>query len=139
MIHLRRIAAIISLMLMACGSAVPARAAVGCIGDDSEDCRWNAVDYTLQSGFLMLTTADWVFTSKGIDRYGSNWYERNPILGVHPSQSKVGAYFVLTMSSHTAIAMLIPKPWRTVWQSVWVGVEIQTLATGWSVNIDLVF
>ena len=99
----------------------------GCIGSDSEDCRWNAVDYGLQGGFLALTLADWATTHRAINQNRPGWNEANPILGRYPSTGKLAAYNLGVMAGHTAISMILPKPWRTLWQGVWIGVGIDTM------------
>jgi hypothetical protein len=115
---------IVVLLILA---ALPARAAVGCIGSEAEECRWDTFDYTLQGGYLTLTLADWIMTSKAIDQNRTGWYETNPIIGRHPSQGKLGAYSLACMAGHTAIALVLPKPWRTAWQAVWIGVGVDTM------------
>jgi hypothetical protein len=100
---------------------------IGCIESDSDDCRWTTFDYSLQTGFLVLTVADWTTTAKAIHQNRPGWSEANQILGPHPSQGKLAAYNLGVMAGHTAIAMILPKPWRTVWQGVWIGIGIDTM------------
>lgn len=101
-------------------STSPANAAVGCIGDDSEDCRWTWVDYSLQATASALVLADWSQTSWG-QRHGG--MELNPILGRHPNGTATAGYFGGLLALHAGVAALLPKPYRTIWQSIWIGLE----------------
>lgn len=53
--------------------------------------------------------------------------ESNPILGRRPSASKVNAYFAATSALHAGIAVALPRPWRTWWQLVGIGVEAHAI------------
>ena len=111
---------------------------VGCIGSESMDCRWEAIDYTLQASTVGLLLFDWMqtrrFTKGGrpsIIRTDRTWRfeggatttETNPLLGRYPSKGRLAAYFLSCMVGHTAVSMLLPKPYRPIWQGVWIGLE----------------
>jgi hypothetical protein len=53
--------------------------------------------------------------------------EGNPILGARPSTAKLLAYELTAMTAHVVIARLLPRPYRRLWQVVWIGVEVYTI------------
>lgn len=83
---------------------------------------WTTADTMFQVTYAALHITDWGQTLN-ISKSGDRWRETNPILGPHPKQSTVNYYFAGTLAAHTAIAYLLPKDWRRVWQMVWIGIE----------------
>ena len=53
--------------------------------------------------------------------------ETSPLLGTHPSRDKIDLVFGGGILAHTAIAYLLPHPYRTYWQSFWIGVETEAV------------
>jgi hypothetical protein len=87
---------------------------------------WTATDTALQAIFIAATAVDWSQTldiSRSYERR-CPYYERNPFLGRKPGAGRINTWMSTTILAHTAIAYLLPKPYRTVWQSLWVGLEI---------------
>lgn len=130
------ISAILTVVLA--GTPTMARSAVGCIGNDSESCRWTTLDYGLQGSFLALTFADWAVTSTAAASHSRPFEETNPILGKHPTQGRLAAYFLGVSAGHTAISMVLPRPWRTVWQGVWIGIGVDTMVI-WGGSVSFPF
>ena len=50
-------------------------------------------------------------------------YERNVLLGPHPSQRVVRGYFGVVMAAHPAITYLLPSRFRKPWQIAGIIVE----------------
>jgi hypothetical protein len=99
----------------------------GCLGSDSDSCRWNTLDYTLQGTFFALTAADYATTAKATRQNREGWYEANPLLGRHPSQTSLAIYNLGWSALHTGVALVLPKPWRTIWQSTTILIGIDTM------------
>jgi hypothetical protein len=105
-----------------------------CIGGNSEACSWTTLDYTLQATMIALSSVDWVLTHRNLNK---PWFtETNPILGLHPSRGKVAGAFILTLSIHTIVAAVLPRPYRTAWQAGAIGIETGMLNV-WYVSIRL--
>lgn len=114
---------------------------------------WTKMDTALQTAFVAATVADWAQTrqissqpefSRPADRtirsYTQTRYrEMNPILGEHPSTRAVNTYFVTYIITHTTISYLLPKPYRTIWQSVFVGVEIAYVRSNYNIGLKIKF
>lgn len=56
-----------------------------------------------------------------------NLRETNPILGSHPSDEKIVAYFVGVGFGHYAVTKAIPAEYRAAWQYGWAALEIATI------------
>lgn len=96
---------------------------IGCIGSDSDRCRWETPDYVLQATFLGLTTIDWMQTRYMRVHFKNSQEDINPLLKNHPNVSDVAIHFVGGMILHTTISALLPKPYRSIWQGAWISTE----------------
>ena len=118
-----------------------AKAAVDRIADLTEeqlarkDRQWTVGDTALQALFLALLAAD-----RGQTAYAAqNRFDvsRNMVheevglarhfIGGRPASGRVNRYFAACAVLHTAVAYALPTPYRTAWQSFWIGVEVQTV------------
>lgn len=92
----------------------------GCAGTGKR-AKWETSDTLLQGAGLVLLTIDAFQTAETRNQPGV--YERNPILGEQPDGTAVATYFISSAIIHTAIAWLLDKPWRQLWQFGLIGVE----------------
>lgn len=65
--------------------------------------------------------------------------EINPFLGDHPSQGRINTYFVGMIVGHTAIARLLPNPYRRWWQGVFIVTEAGFVAHNFSIGARVEF
>ncbi len=101
--------------------------------------KWTTLDTVLQSAFVAIVIVDWQQTREFTgcrDKYPDK-YETNPLLGPHPSAREVNQVIVGSIVVHSAVAYLLPKPYRTVWQAVWIGVEAQAVSANYSAGISM--
>jgi len=98
---------------------------------------WTKKDTAYQATFLILQTVDWLQT-KEIAR-NPRYYEQNPILGKYPSQNAVDFYFLSTAIAHSAVAYLLPKEYRRVWQCVFIGISAHCVARNYHIGIRINF
>jgi hypothetical protein len=84
---------------------------------------WTTLDWTLQgvgSALIVIDMCQTVeFTSRGVR-------ETNPLIGPHPSHRTVLIAGAVGMGLFWGTAYLLPKPWRTMFQSSVVGIESYT-------------
>ena len=99
----------------------------------ADDRRWSALDLTLESACVVTLAIDWLQTRPMNDE------ELNPLLGRHPSRTAVDVYFAGSALGHLAIAALLPRPWRTIWQATVVGMEIGVVSRNYFAGIKLGF
>lgn len=67
-------------------------------------------------------------------RNPNTFYEKNPILGKHPSKDKINAYFGATGLGHAAISYALPDPWDKIFQMLSIGVEGEPVMDNRRVN-----
>ena len=114
------------IKLIGCGAAVGVALGLvldltGAVKDRAHPRRWTSGDTALELVFVAAETIDLLQTSS-FRRKG--WRELNPLLGAHPSQLAITGTTVGVLVVHAAIARLLPHPYRTYWQTIWIGSEI---------------
>lgn len=72
--------------------------------------RWTGYDTALMTGFLATRFLDWSQTSR-IKDY-PDLEEKNPMLGDHPSDGTVNAFFAATTAATIGLALILPRDWR---------------------------
>jgi len=78
-----------------------------------------ALDVAGEVAFGAALAADYVQTRQ-ITRDG---YEGNPLIGRWGERTSPEAYFAAAALLHAGVAILLPRPWRQVWQGGWCVVE----------------
>jgi hypothetical protein len=66
-------------------------------------------------------------------------YERNPLLGRHPSDLKIGAYFIGAGFAHLAVTKQLPTEYRAAWQYGWAAFEVATIIRNRKLNLRFNF
>lgn len=87
--------------------------------------KWTYSDTAIQSLYSGLQIADWNQTLqiKGRD----DLKEANKILGEHPSDDQVNAYFTIAILGHYYIANKLNQPYRAYWQMFWISPQFATI------------
>ena len=98
-------------------------------------CAWNRTDKTIFATGMALKTIDCLQTIE-IAR-NPDYYELNPIIGKHPSEEKVIAYFALGGLAYYLVADWVPEKWRTGWLSFWVGASSVCVFHNYRVGIRI--
>lgn len=84
---------------------------------------WNDGDRALFATAMLLHVLDWGQTLHIVD--DPRFYERNPILGRHPSRGDVNAYFAGTALLMFTLAHVLPEYRRPLlWGYVAVGATV---------------
>jgi hypothetical protein len=114
---------------------------------------WTKADTVRQGVFFALTGVDWHQTrgiasekwsgtvqnaDGGTTYYNGTvprYHEYNPILGEHPSQGSVDAYFAAAVVGHAAISYLLPPRWRAWWQYLGIGAQGFVVYHNWGEGI----
>lgn len=104
------------------------------IGGCASRTPWTASDSYRHLAFTGLMVADYLQTME-IARNPDRYYERNPILGNHPSEGEVTAYFIGSYALVTAAAWALPEPYRDALQYVAIGVEAGAVANNFSIGL----
>jgi hypothetical protein len=94
-----------------------------------EEKAWGAV-----TGTLLL--ADWSTSQNMSHRYNEGYYERNPLLGTHPSNNTINLYFLIAAPLIFLTADQVPEYRKIILQSVSV---LELIAVGNNLRIGLHF
>jgi hypothetical protein len=82
---------------------------------------WTTADTALQASVAALQVADWGQTSWGMEH---GYAETNPLLGAHPSPTRLNLMVPAAILGHALVARLLPHPYRTAWQATAIVVEV---------------
>lgn len=105
----------------------------------AEDARtWTEFDTALQLTYTAVTIADWSQTLH-IARNPDSHSETNKFLGEHPSTGRVNAWFAGCIALNATVASLLPRPYRNVWQSFWIGYEYSYVERNIKIGLKLSF
>lgn len=88
-----------------------------------------AADVAAQGVVGASLAADYLQTRQ-ITRDG---YEGNPFIGKYGERIPPARYFLAAFALHTAIAVLLPRPYRYIWQGSWAVAEGVTV---WNNRVD---
>jgi hypothetical protein len=81
---------------------------------------WTKRDTLAELGFATITADDWRQT-RTITRHCD---EINPLIGPCGENLPVDGYFPAAILLHAAISAALPPRWRTLWQGVTIGAEL---------------
>lgn len=98
--------------------------------------KWDKTDYTLLTVMVVMDVLDWRqtrYTANNPDRF----HEHNLVLGSHPSQDKVDAYFAAAVTSQFVIAHYLPSKYRKYWLGLWIGISGTAVIHNDSVGIKM--
>ena len=103
---------------------------------------WTTQDTILQTVTIGTIAIDawqtYTFLYTG-DYRKQGYYETNPILGKYPSKQRFFAYQGSCMILHTTISYILPKPYRTFWQFIWIGIESDYIYHNYSCGVRIKF
>lgn len=100
--------------------------------------KWTTTDKALEAVFVTATVIDWGQTLYIAD-HPNQFDELNPILGKYPSRARVNIYFPVVLVAHAVISNYLPKPYRTIWQSFSIAVEVPVIGNNYALGIKLGF
>lgn len=98
---------------------------------------WNKTDVALEVVSAGITIVDWGQTLNISDHGGM--YEMNPILGKHPERREINTYFISVLTIHPIVSMLLPPKARTIWQSIYIGVELTAIGSNYKSGLRMDF
>jgi hypothetical protein len=95
---------------------------------------WTRHDTIRQASFTALMAVDYAQTLRIADN-PERWHEHNPIMGSHPSSRDVTLYFMGSYAVSTAVAMLLPPPYRAWWQYSAITVEAACVGNNYTIGL----
>lgn len=100
----------------------------------------------MQGAVVVLQVIDWGQTanfvkhpSQCIARTGKPCEETNTLLGDHPSVGRVNNLNALAIVGHAAISYVLPQQLRPVWQSIFIGLEVDAVTGNKKVGVGFRF
>jgi len=86
--------------------------------------KWTVKDTVMQSAVTTTLVMDYAQTREALE-HGAR--ELNPIMGPHGNRLAPELYFPAVALLHAGVAYVLPARYRTVWQAVAIGVQINTI------------
>ena len=99
---------------------------------------WTRADTYREAAYLTLHAIDWGQTLYIAD-HPNEYYERNTILGDHPSRGRVNTYFILSGLGHAAVSYVLPRPYREIWQYGTIAVSGYWVINNYHIGIQFGF
>ena len=92
--------------------------------------KWDLQDSVLQIAVISSIAVDMMQTNYALN---NGCKEENPILGEHPNKLKFYTYNISVMTLHTMTSYILPKRYRTIFQSVYLGIELGVITSNYCV------
>jgi hypothetical protein len=86
---------------------------------------WKKHDTALELAFVATAAVDWHQTMS----ITAGCQETNPMIGTCGNVVPPSVYFPIVIVLHAAVAAVLPRPWREIFQSFTIGVEANTIYT----------
>ena len=99
---------------------------------------WSRSDTYRHAALTGLMALDYAQTMK-IAREPEHYHEMNPILGRHPSEAEVSAYFASAYAIKTAVAVALPPEYRKWWQYALIGFSGACVANNLVIGLGIGF
>ena len=86
--------------------------------------KWTKTDTVHEVAFTTLVFFDWQQTRWALFESGiEGAHEQNPLIGRHPSKTRLDLMALGGVLAHAAISRALPAPYRRVWQMTSFSVE----------------
>jgi hypothetical protein len=101
---------------------------------------WNmdGIDLQRELAFQAMLIADWKQTRQ-IARASDLYFERNPILGKHPSVGRVNTYMFTAGVLHWVISENLSPKWRERWQLISFSIQANTVQQNYAIGLAVDF
>ena len=101
---------------------------------------WTQQDTYRESAYLAIHTIDWLQTRTiAKENWPDGRFERNHILGKHPSVQTLDIHYAVTSIGHYYIATLLPTEWRKAWQYIAIGDAGSAVINNHSLGVRIKF
>lgn len=99
---------------------------------------WSKREIGMQVIASLLIITDWGQT-RTIAKNPDRWYEKNPILGRHPSVAEVDRYFIACLIGNVMITHILPEKWRETWLGITIGCQAYCVGNNFSLGVTISF
>jgi hypothetical protein len=98
----------------------------------------SVTDKTLEITWQIIHFIDWGQTLE-IARQPDRYFERNKILGSHPSVGEVNTYMAITAVTHAVVSYLLPKKYRKYWQHLTIYESLSCVVNNFNLGLRVRF
>lgn len=95
---------------------------------------WSVKNTLLQTSVIAATTTSYILVNNSNNR-AAKYDEYN--MTSRPSKGMINTAFIGFAATHTVVAVLLPEPYRTYWQSLGLGISIGTTAYAIGLSVNL--
>jgi len=95
---------------------------------------WTWQDTAWEATFISLVLIDVGETRALMD---GRHHELNPIVGPHPSESRLVGLAFAGVVTHAGVAYLLPHGWRRGWQAIGIGIEVAAVGHNATLGLRL--
>jgi hypothetical protein len=96
--------------------------------------RWTPTNIAVASTAAVGLLVDWAQTRQALHQ---GWSEGNPVLGPHPSTSRLTAYNLVALPTVVGVGALLPTRWRTLWYTAVTLVETAAITKNASLGLHI--
>ena len=107
------------------------------VWDTARADSWDATEKTLAGAALIGTAIDWRQTQ--IIAATPGCWEKNPLIGAHPSMKRVNLYFIGAIGVNYLVADALPSGWRKAWLGSVTALEIVMVGNNKRMGIGFKF
>ncbi|MEK6748520.1 MAG: hypothetical protein AABY83_04860 [Pseudomonadota bacterium] len=101
---------------------------------------WTGSDSAFEAAYLLTHVADWGQTRDIAVRCESGrYFETNLVMGRCPNIASVNTYFVSTALLHMGASYLLPAPYRRIFQTGTIGMQIGYINNNANIGLNLRF
>jgi hypothetical protein len=86
---------------------------------------WKLGDTALEGAFVAVLAADYAQTKQ----IAEDGREGNPVIGSHGERVAPAVYFPIVAVAHVAVARALPGRWRTAFQGISLGWQVDAVHT----------
>lgn len=97
---------------------------------------WTLRDTVLEASFAATVFVDWRQTRWAL---GNGYEETNPLLGKHPSHTRLDLSVLGAVIGHAVVSRILPARTRTLWQSTSLFVEAGAVTHNASIGCQVRF
>lgn len=98
--------------------------------------KWTKKDIAMEATWQAVHAIDYAQT-RYIAAHPDEYYEMNPLLGEHPSEQEVIAWFAAGAVVHALVTDYLPPKYRPAWQVITFGISAGCVGNNFNMGIGL--
>lgn len=99
---------------------------------------WSVEDKQREITYLTLHVIDWGQTID-IHKNPTLYHESNPVLGLHPSRSRIHSHFIVTGLLHVGLIHVLPSKYRSIVQMITITTNTGSVLYNQNIGLQISF